>query len=306
MNLKRIVSVLIFVCALSKIHAGIPPGNDLSSYFTVASREPYARMNFSGTHYLVSVPRGPYDNVGYTAVFDAKTQQLKFKIDKYFADDHLFLSDDGEELIAVVRGGSFTSETCRLTFYNKEGERNSVFLFSQKINQQEDEGYISLMKDCFQGPGKMIVATTDSVYTYSYSLLRLKKEQKKFNENSSFKQFNAGFLNADSLFSISRLTVGKSTLQEQLAKDLNYKIVPSKEEASKAVYFTLIRNEDGHFRVLDISTAHIIDLNTGKWHPDDELKKNVIRLMTDYTYSEDAVPEGVPYWPCNGVMYLKE
>jgi hypothetical protein len=262
-------------------------------------------MNVSRTYYLVSIPEGNYKYKGYTAVFDAKTHQLKYKIDRYFVNDHLFLSDDGEELIAVEGKGSFTSETYSLKFYNKDGEARTIFLFNRQINRNEDEGFVSWVTDCYQEPDKLIVSTRDTVYSYASHLLQLKKAKKKTTENSSFKRFNTGFLNADSMFSISRL-MNSPSLGEQLAKDLKYQIVSTKEEASKAIYFTLIRNETGNFSLLDISSAHIIDLNTGKWRKDEDLEDKVIQLMTHYTYSEAAVPKGVPYWPCNGVVYLKE
>lgn len=277
-----------------------------SGAFTVASRAPYARMNALKTHYLVSVPESPFSSKGYTAVFDAQTHQLKFKIDRHFVNDELFLTDDGEELITIENNVAAGLEKYSLNFYNPTGKTRTVFLFSKKHTTTDDGWFVPAVKDCFQEPGKLIVCAADTVYSYTYHLLQVKKNKKKFNENTSFKHFNTGFLNADSLFSISRLKVGDLPLREQLAKDLNYQIVSSKEEASKAIYFTLVRNENGQFSTLNISTAQIIDLNAGKWRLDEELEDKVKELMASYMYSDQAVPQGVPYWPCNGVLYLKE
>lgn len=263
-------------------------------------------MNPSKTHYFVSVPEKSYSSTGYTAVFDAQTHKLKFKIDQYFVNNELFLTDDGGELITIEMNVAAGLEKYSLNFYNTTGKTSSVFLFSKKNTTTDDGWFIPAVKDCFQEPGKLIVCSKDVVYSYVYNLRKLNKEAKKFDESKSFEHFDAGLLNTDSLFSISRLRSGTPTFQEQVAKDLNFQIVSTKEEASCSLYFTLMIHETGSFNTLEIDAAKIIDLNAGKYRLDNELKEKVTQLMVSYKYSEQAVPEGVPYWPCNGVLYLKE
>lgn len=277
-----------------------------SQSFSVTSSSAFARTNWKKTHYLVCVPEGiTSDKEGYTAVFDAKTHRLKFKIDKYFKDKMVFLSDDGTELIRLNRRED-ANRTNELQFYGRSGFLRTIRVFQGKIELPDDCGTSLLwISDCSQESGKICLYTADSVYSVYYQLPELSVSVAALPADYSPVKVESGLLRSDSLFGIQNLKVGRKSFMEKLAADLNRKLV-SEGAAFSEVNFSLRIGSDGQLTFLFMDAETNQNPVKGRMERDEKLSQQVDELVKSYRYSGDLVPNGLPYWPLNGTIYLGE
>ncbi len=278
--------------------------SDFSGATSFSAYEPFARMNAAKTFYFVSVPENPNSDQGYTAVFDAKTKLLKFKIDVFLKERRAVLTNDGKQLIEVNINIDRTLEDCSVTIYNDKGETKNLLIFQKKSRWVEDIYSISHLSDIWEENNQLLLYTSDSIYNLDQSSFQVTVQKNTLSAGKSYERYNKGNLKNDSFFDISALKPGKLPLIQQLAKDLKVKLVGNKESAGKAVFFTLTLNTDGTFGFMDIQAAEILDFSKSKWIPDDKLKEVIIQKLKGYTYPKSSVPEGLPYWVFSGKMYL--
>lgn len=271
----------------------------------VSFYEPFARMNAAKTYYFVSVPENPNSDKGYTAVFDAKTKALKFKIDLFLKGRLAVLTNDGKQLIQVNGKIDKEIENCSVTIYSEDKETKTLEVFQKKSRWIEDIYSISHLSDIWEENNQLLIYADDSIYSIDQSSFLVRTQKNNlFEAGKSYARYDKGNLKNDLFFDISRLKPGKLPLIQQLAKDLEVKLVNEKEKAKRAVFFTLTLNADGTFGFINIDAAEILDLSKAKWVPDEKLKEIIIQKLKAYTYLESSVPEGVPYWVFSGKMYL--
>lgn len=279
--------------------------SDFSGATLVSSYEPFARMNAAKTYYFVSVPENPNSDKGYTAVFDAKTKLLKFKIDVFLKERRAVLTNDGKQLIQVHITIDRSVENCSVTVHNDQGETKNLRIFQKKSRWVEDIYSVSHLSDIWEENNQLLFYTTDSIYSLEQSNFWVTTQKNTLSEaGKSYERYNNGNLKNDAFFDVSGLKPGKLSLVQQLAKDLNVKLVGNKESAGRAVFFTLTLNADGTFGFMDIQAAEILSLSKAKWIPDDKLKEEIIQKLKAYTYPKSSVPEGLPFWVYSGKMYL--
>lgn len=271
----------------------------------ISSYEPFARMNAAKTHYFVSVPESPDSDKGYTAVFDAKTKALKFKIDVFFKGRLVVLTNDGKQLVHVNGVIDRSVENCFVTIYNENKEVKTLEIFQKKSRWIEDIYSVSHLSDIWEENNQLLLYADDSIYSIDQSSFRVTTQKNNlFEAGKSYVRYDKGNLKNDSFFDISGLKPGKLPLIQQLAKDLEIKLVNDKEKARRAVFFALTLNADGTFGFINIDAAEILDLSKAKWIPDEKLKEAIIQKLKAYTYLKSSVPEGLPYWVFSGKMYL--
>lgn len=279
--------------------------SNFSEATLVSSYEPFARMNAAKTHYFVSIPENPNSDKGYTAVFDAKTKALKFKIDVFFKERLVVLTNDGKQLIQLNIGIDRSVENCSVTIYTDQKETKTLRIFEKKSKWVEDIYSVSHLSDIWEENNKVLLYTSDSIYEIDQSSFLVSAQKNTLSETGKpYERYSKGNLKNDSFFDVSALKPGKLPVVQQLAKDLNVKLVGNKESAGKAVFFTLTLNADGTFGFMDIQAAEILNLSKGKWVPDEVLKEQIIQKLKKYTYLKSSVPEGLPYWVFSGKMYL--
>ncbi len=294
MTWKRIVILTLYLLV-----------SDFSGATLVSAYEPFARMNAAKTYYFVSVPENPNSDKGYTAVFDAKTKLLKFKIDVYLKERRVALTNDGKQLILVSSNIDQSVENCFVTIYGEHQEVKTLQIFQKKSRWVEDIYSVSHLSDIWEENNQLLLYADDSIYSLDQNSFLVTAQKNTLSEpGKSYERYNKGILKNDSFFDVSALKPGKLPLVQQLAKDLNVKLVNNKESAGKAVFFTLTLNADGTFGFMDIQAAEILDLSKAKWIPDDKLKEAIIQKLKAYTYPKSSVPEGLPYWAFSGKMYL--
>ncbi|MNJ84321.1 hypothetical protein D3C87_17710 [compost metagenome] len=291
---KRVLVLILYVMI-----------SDFSEATLISSYEPFARMNAAKTYYFVSVPESPNSDKGYTAVFDAKTKILKFKINMFFKERRAVLTNDGRQIIQVNINMSKSVENCSVTIYTDQEETKTLQVFQKKSKWVEDIYSVSHLSDIWEENNKTVLYTSDSIYKIDQSSFLVTAQKNDLPKTGkSYEQYNKGNLRNDLFFDISELKPGKLPLIRQLEKDLNVKLVNDKEKAARAVFFTLTLNADGTFGFMDVEAAEILDLSKAKWVPDEKLKQMIIQKLKTYTYLKSSVPEGLPYWVFTGKMYL--
>ena len=294
MTWKRILILVVYLLI-----------SDFSEATLVSSYEPFVRMNAAKTYYFVSVPENPNSDKGYTAVFDAKTKALKFKIDVFLKERMAVLTNDGKQILQVNIGIDRYVENCSVIIYTDQKETKTLRIFDKKSKWVEDIYSVSHLSDIWEENNKVLLYTSDSIYGIDQNSFLVSAQKNTLPETGKpYERYAKGNLKNDSFFDISGLKPGKLPLVQQLAKDLNVKLVGNKESAGKAVFFTLTLNADGTFGFMDLQAATILDLSKGKWAPDEKLKEEIIQKLKTYTYPESSVPAGVPYWIFSGKMYL--
>lgn len=294
MNWKRTLTLILYLMI-----SGFSKATLVSFY------EPFARMNAAKTYYFVSVPENPNSDKGYTAVFDAKTKILKFKIDIFLKGRLAVLTNDGKQLIQVNGKIDKEIENCSVTIYSEDKEPKTLDVFQKKSRWIEDIYSISHLSDVWEENNQLLLYADDSIYSIDQSsFLVTTQKNNLFEAGKSYARYDKGNLKNDLFFDLSGLKPGKLSLTQQLAKDLEVKLVNEKEKARRAVFFTLTLNADGTFGFINIDAAEILDLSKAKWIPDEKLKETIIQKLKAYTYLKTSVPEGVPYWVFSGKMYL--
>lgn len=275
-----------------------------SRSFTVVSLEPYARMNAAKTHYFISVPETPRSKKGYTAVLDAKTKQVTFKLDQYFTNRQILLSNDGERLIQVESLVSRSEESCSATIYTREGQGKKVPVFRRKSRNVDDIFYVSNLMDLEEVNGRFVFYTADSMYILDAQGTVVTEKNILPGTYKAFERFKKGDLDNDPYFDLAQLKKGGVEVVKQLAKDLGVKLVSDKKKARRAVFFNVTLLPDGTLSFIDLDAAIILDLEKGKWGPDENLEQAILQKLKTYHYDAGTVPEGLPYRTFSGNMYL--
>ena len=272
--------------------------------------EPYAKYNLDKSYYFVSVPKSKYSSKeGYTAVFDSKTNQLQFKVDKYFTGYSLFLSDNGEQLIYVYNALDTLIDSCFFIVYQKFTEPISIKAYIKKSQYMGDDFFMPNIEDILTKKGHIDVITADSTYSYHFndqSVASSLNDTILFREGDvSFNHITENYAD-DSIFDISNLFVGKRSLTEQLISDFNWKPVSDKEKASKAIYFDLRIERNHQLSMLDIQVWKIPADKQFRPYPITDLKEEIIERIKTYNGLENNIPAGVDFWVYTGKMYVSD
>ena len=277
----------------------------LGSHATlVSSFEAFGRMNAAKTAYFISVPENPNSDKGYTAVFDAQTKQLKFKIDTYLKGGQVLLSNSGEALISLTSRINSTTETCAITIYDKKGESQTLEVFQLDSRMMENIYFVSRLTDMEELNGEFVFYTSDSIYKLGENHRITAEKNLLPKTGKAFERFNRGKMDIGPYLDLSELKTGNTPVIQKLADDLKVKLVNDKKKARRAVFFTLTLNANGTFDFIELDAAVILDLEKGKWVPDERLKEEIREKLKAYTYLRSTVPEGLPYRTFTGKMYL--
>lgn len=293
MKLKKIITLVFLLFMV----------NSAKAFFGA-----YAKYNPEKTYYFVSIPNDKPLS-GYTAVFDAKTNQLQFKIDTYFPFGciHLFLSNDGTQLVDIetVQNTETETDNCCFIVYEKNKNPKRVHAFSKKIR------YTDFMKDYALSNTQDVIAkkdyidliTIDSTYRYQFkdqSVVSRLNDTIISTTTNPFKQ--VGEIDRDSIFNLSDLQIGKQSFTQKLASDLTFNSVSDKEKASTSIFLDVRLFSDGHFEVVQIKVVgKETESNSQKT---EELKKLITHKISSYKCY--AIPRGVDYWVFSGRMYVTE
>lgn len=274
--------------------------------YQVVIPTPYARMNLSKTHYLVAMTETDSSR-GYTAVFNAKTRKLKYKLNLFFTDARVFLSDDGKRLIHVSEKIGDSEGMCFVTIYNKHGEIGRMTVFTRTSSDPEEEFYFSCLTDFEQEKHRLLIYTDDSIYRVDDRAMKIDVLPNNDNKNKRrFALFYDGFYTRDSLFDCSKLLVGKRDLKSQLCRDLNLRAVPDKNVAKYVLYLRITLNSNGTIYSLQVNATNVYDLEKKKWDFDNALMEQVIEALKSYSDFKQNIPKGIDHWKYSGTIYLSD
>lgn len=273
--------------------------------YQVAIPVPYARLNAPKTHYLVAMPNTSSAK-GYTAVFNAKTRKLKYKLNLFFTDTQVFLSDDGKRLIHVSEKDGEDEDLCFATVYDRNGEVGKMLVFTKESSDPEEGSYFPRLMDFEQENARLLIYTNDSIYRVDYQEMKMDLLPGNAEKKGSFVKFYAGFYTRDSLFDCSKLLVGKQDLKRQLCEDLKLHAIPDKKEARHTIYLSMTLNSNGTFDDLQVYAAKMDDTEKGNWNFDETLKERVLEVIKSYQNLQRNIPKGVGFWKYTGTIYLSD
>ena len=270
------------------------------AYKTI-SYQPIVKYNYSKSHYLVSLPVNKNSWNGFTAVFDSKTHQSTFKIPRYFHDGLIFLSNDGTKLIHFDSKKDSLDKHLTLFFhlYDQNGESKSIIFFDEKEKAHLWEG----IHDIRQEKNQLIIIAKDSSYILSEDNLRV-STVKNGKIGDYMANLSNGFLDNDSVFSISRLKINGVPIIDTLLIDLNMQMLTKENFVKTKMTYILqfenyINANDNTFRFNEFQ------LSNGNYRMEDrqvtgQLKAKMINLLDTYIESSDIIPDGVDFWYFTG------
>lgn len=279
------------------------------SFALVFVPEPYAKFNFTKTHYLVSVPDSRNYDAGYTAVFEAKTNKFLYKLDVFFDDYRVFLSDDGKELIYVEGKfeslGDSTEETYNICFFDGKKVTSILEVYKTKTL----EALVYAVFDIDLESNSLSLFTKDLIFDVRLSEKQISIRENNMDRNVANEKISEDFMNTDSIMGIQNILLANDqSLKEKLLQDLKLKEVPDQASAQIVIYYNLRVSKDNTFSKVQFQTFGLPKKGSSRSNHKllTKLNDEINEKVKSYSYSERIIPEGVDYWIYDGKIFVTE
>ncbi len=267
--------------------------------FIVIDYKAMVKYNSAKSHYLVTVPENNESWKGYTAVFDVESKSLVFKVDTYFRDGRIFLSEDGQRLFMVYTFAYDGNEQCTITTIHKTGEKQTYTIFNRLITPKLISSYTNVV-DLYSQNNGVVIESADSIYRFSTETLKTaaSKRESEFDPGKINQKFDAGFFSPDTLFSLKKLSVNGKNITDLLLQDKEL------SGSGFTVELEVILTSSGSS---EIQRIYVHRESASKESKDKSiaLRSKILTLLKSYKFDTLGIPEGLDYWYFQGTIKFK-
>lgn len=294
MNLKRFLVILILIGlnSFSNGYAEIPLGNDI---------RPEVEFSENHQYFAVFVPKEFRSYKGYTAVFDAKTKKLLFKIDSLSGFDFK-VPNNGKSLYSLV----VKYESDKVNWFievNTPETTKQYFIFQTELIVSEEFGQLLTVPQWKLLDDEIEMIHKEDGYLISLSNFSVRKRKAKRIQIPD-RDYEQEQLDFQEVVGLEWLRGDSTSFKEDLMTVLDYAEVPETELREKYVFIRLIIQTDRTISDLQVFTQFDKLSRESGGQQDEALKERIMNFIKNYSFSQEVVPKGVPYWYYTGKFFL--
>jgi hypothetical protein len=276
------------------------------SFALIYVPEPFAKYNATKSHYLVSVPELHSYDKGYTAVFETGTNKFLYKIDQYFSNYEVFLSDDGTQLMYLETKTEDDEDLEFLHFHNGKEITSTIEVF--RIKNPDDAPFrAGSLFDIDQEPNTLSFITSDLIYDVNLEELTISSHKNDRDPIVLYDKLSEDRMNTDSIMNIQNIYLKENqSLKERILIDLDLEEASDAALTETVIYYEINISKDNAISRVVIM-AFGAPKSGGRSSNYKHLKKleEEIRVkIKSYDYADRIIPEGVDYWTYSGVLNL--
>lgn len=277
------------------------------SFGLIKLSEPFAKYNSTKSHYLVSIPGSNTKFKSFTAVFETKTNQFLFKIDRYKGDYRVYLNDNGSNLIFLDTQIDTNKENCTLKIYDGTATIRTIEVYKLPDLNKINYLWHSQLLNVEQKTNLLRLKTLDSIYDINLSDYTISKKINDEEGDNSLEKMFSYFIDNDSIFSIQNLRLSDNTLlKDRLLADMSFTEVTDKDLAQKIIVFDVIICRNKAYGRMSVVVYKNPENKRFSPYSESWTQREIEEKLQTYGDLEYAIPEGVDYWIYSGQLYVIE